>query len=115
MQARSGSSRRDLWGGDVVTAEHLDALAAALDRIGEADAPTLNELFTTLTRERIPALIGEREQLRNAEQGLAEQHASLSSQREAIAEKHDDAPPNSDPRPPDKAGPPGAPLEQLGA
>ena len=111
--ARQLRSWSDLWGGDVVTAEHLDALAAALDRIGEADAPTLNELFTTLTRERIAALIGEREQLRNAEQGLAEQHASLSSQREAIAEKHDDAPPTSDLRPADRAGRPGAPLWQL--
>ncbi len=108
-QLRSWSAR---WG-DAVAPEHLEALAAALDRIGEPAAPTLTELFTSLTQERANTLITSRERLRNADKGLSEQAASLTGQRETIALEHDDAPPQSDLRPADRAGRPGAPLWQL--
>jgi len=105
------------WSGDetsaVVTAGQLNALAGALDRVGEPDAPTLTELFTTLTQDRTTALITGAEQLRNTDRGLAAQEARLTGQRAAIAAEHDDAPPESDLRPADRAGRPGAPLWQL--
>jgi len=113
-QLRSGAARRS---GDemsaMVTVGQLDALAGALDQIGEPDAPTLTELFTALTRERSTALITGAEQLRNTDSVLAEQEARLTGQRVAIAAEHDDAPPESDLRPADRAGRPGAPLWQL--
>ncbi len=108
-----GSSPLGLTQSAVVTVGQVSALAGALDRIGEPDAPTLSELFTTLTQERRATLITSREQLRHLDEGLAEQQAQKTSQREAIAAKHDDAPPASDLRPADRAGRPGAPLWQL--
>jgi hypothetical protein len=105
------------WNGDgtsaVVTAGQVSALAGALDRIGEPDAPTLSELFTTRTQERTATLITSREELRHRDEGLAEQQAQKTGQREAIMASRDDAPPASDLRPADRAGRPGAPLWQL--
>jgi hypothetical protein len=105
------------WSGDdtsaVATAEQAKALAEALDQIGEPDAATLSELFTTLSAERSAALITRAEQLRNLDKGLAEQESAKTGQRTAIADEHDDAPPESDLRPADRGGRPGAALWQL--
>jgi hypothetical protein len=105
------------WSGDdssgVVTADQADALVAALEEIGEPEAPTLSELFTALTTERSAALITLAEQLRNADLSLAGQESDKGRQRQAIADEHDDAPPDSDLRPADRNGRPGAPLWQL--
>jgi len=113
-ELRSWASR---WSGDepaaIITASQVDALAGSLDRVGEPDAPTLSELFTTLTQERRTALITSGEQLRNRDTGLAEEEARLTGEREAVAAEQDDAPEASDLRPADRAGRPGAPLWQL--
>jgi uncharacterized protein (TIGR02680 family) len=105
------------WSSDgpyaVITADQADTLAGALDQISEPDAPTLVEMFTTLTKERKTTLITVGEQLKNRDTGLAEQEARLAGEREAIAAERDDAPPPSDLRPADRTGRPGAPLWQL--
>jgi hypothetical protein len=88
-------------------------LVAALDDIGEPDAPTLSELFTALTTERSAALITLAEQLRNADLSLAEQESEKGRQRQEVADKRDEAPPDSDLRPADRTGRLGAPLWQL--
>ncbi len=97
----------------VVTADQAGTLAGALDQISEPDAPTLIEMFTTLTQERKTALITTGEQLKHRDQGLAAQEKQRTGEREAIAAERDDAPPPSDLRPADRAGRPGAPLWQL--
>ena len=88
-------------------------LAGALDQISEPDAPTLIELFTTLTQERKTALITIGEQLKSRGEGLAAEETQRTGEREAIAAERDDAPPPSDLRPADRTGRPGAPLWQL--
>ena len=97
----------------VITAEQADALALSLDRIGEPEAPTLSELFTALTQDRMAALIASGEQLASRDAQLARDEIRLSGEREAIAAERDDAPPASDLRPADRDGRPGAPLWQL--
>jgi hypothetical protein len=105
------------WSSDgryaVVTADQANMLAGALDQISEPDAPTLIEMFTMLTQERKTALITAGEQLKNRDQGLAEQETQRTGERETIAAERDDAPPSSDLRPADRTGRPGAPLWQL--
>jgi uncharacterized protein (TIGR02680 family) len=105
------------WSSDgpyaVITAGQAGPLAAALDQIGEPDAPTLIETFTTATQERKTALITLGEQLKHRDQGLAGREARLTGEREKVAAERDDAPPPSDLRPADRAGRPGAPLWQL--
>ena len=66
-----------------------------------------------LTQERKTALITIGEQLRNRDQGLAEQETQRTGERQAIAAERDDAPPRSDLRPADRTGRAGAPLWQL--
>jgi len=110
-----GWARR--WRGDqqseLADAALAEALAKALERIGEPDAASLSETFTALTRERADALISRREQLGTRAAGLAEERAKREAERQAIADEQDDAPPDSDLRPADRAGRPGAPLWQL--
>ena len=105
------------WSSDgpyaVVTADQAGMLAGALDQISEPDAPTLIELFTTLTQERKTALITIGEQLKSRGEGLAAEETQRTGEREAIAAERDDAPPPSDLRPADRTGRPGAPLWQL--
>lgn len=105
------------WSSDgpyaVITADQVDTLAGALDQISEPDAPTLVEMFTTLTQERKTALITVGEQLKNRDQGLAEQETQRIGEREDVAGERDDAPQPSDLRPADRTGRPGAPLWQL--
>src|ERR1035438_8119124 len=105
------------WSSDgpyaVVTADQAGMLTGALDQISEPDAPTLIEMFTMLTQNRKTALITAGEQLKNRDQGLAEQETQRTGEREAIAAERDDAPPASDLRTADRTGRPGAPLWQL--
>ena len=105
------------WIGDepyaAITAEQAEELSGALDQIGEPDAPSLTELFGTLTAKRRTALTvqGERLSARGTEFGQIQ--ASLAGEREAIAGKRDDGPPASDLRPADRAERRGAPLWRL--
>ena len=113
-QLRSWAER---WTGPeqvaVVTVSQGAALLAAAAETGEADAPTLSELFTALTAERSAALIAQAEQCRNEDAQLGGQESIKQAQRETIAAEHDDAPPDSDQRPAERDGRQGAPLWQL--
>jgi hypothetical protein len=97
----------------LMTGAQAAALGAALDLVGDPDAPTLIETFTTLTQEGRTALISSAEQLKNRGSSLAEQKAQLAADREAIAAEQDDAPRASDLRPASRAGRAGAALWQL--
>ena len=105
------------WTGDepyaTVTAGHAELLLAALDGIGEPDAPSLAELFGTLTAERGHALTARRERLRTRDADLADAAARLAEERETVAGERDDGPPASDLRPAHRAERAGAPLWQL--
>jgi len=105
------------WAGDepyaVVTAGQAELLAAALDGIGEPDAPSLVELFGTLTAEHGHGLTARRERLRTRDADLADATARLAEERETVAGERDDGPPASDLRPAHRAERAGAPLWQL--
>ena len=105
------------WTGDepyaAVTAGQAELLLAALDGIGEPDAPSLAELFGTLTAERGHALTARRERLRTRDADLAGAAARLAEERETVAAERDDGPPTSDLRPAHRAERAGAPLWQL--
>jgi uncharacterized protein (TIGR02680 family) len=105
------------WTGDepyaAITAGQAELLLAALDRIGEPDAPSLAELFGTLTAERGHALTARRERLRARDADLAEAASRLAHEQETITAKRDDGPPASDLRPAHRAERAGAPLWQL--
>ena len=105
------------WIGDepyaAITAEQAEELSGALDQIGEPDAPSLTELFGTLTAERQTALTVQGERLSARGTELGQIQASLAGEREAIAGEYDDGPPVSDLRPADRAERCGAPLWRL--
>ncbi len=105
------------WTGDepyaTVTAGQAELLLAALGGIGEPDAPSLAELFGTLTAERGHVLTARRERLRTRDADLAGAAARLAEERETVAAERDDGPPTSDLRPAHRAERAGAPLWQL--
>ena len=105
------------WTGDEpyapVTAGQAELLLAALDGIGEPDAPSLAELFGTLTAESGHALTARRERLRTRDADLGHAAARLAEDRETVAGERDDGPPASDLRPAQRAERAGAPLWQL--
>ena len=88
-------------------------LAEALERIGEAGAISLAEVFDARTAERQAATITDRANLQNALRDIRQRLAELRAERDAIAAEQDDAPPASDLRPASREGRPGAPLWQL--
>jgi hypothetical protein len=105
------------WIGDepyaAVTSGQAGLLAAALDRIGEPDAPSLPELFGTATAERGRTLTAQGQRLRTRDADLGEAATLLASERETIAGERDDGPPASDLRPASRAERTGAPLWRL--
>jgi hypothetical protein len=105
------------WIGDdpyaAITGDQADLLIGASDRIGEPDAPSLAELFGTLTAERGYALTVRGEKLRTRDANLADTAARLVRERQAVAGERDDGPPASDLRPADRAERAGAPLWRL--
>ncbi len=105
------------WTGDepyaTVTAGQAELLLAALDGIGEPDAPSLAELFGTLTAERGHALTARRERLTTRDANLAGAASRLAEERETVAAERDDGPLASDLRPAHRAERAGAPLWQL--
>ncbi len=115
------SARLEAWAGRwigdepyaAVTADQAELLAAALDGIGEPDAPSLAELFGTLTAERGRALTAQGQRLRTRDADLGEAAAKLASERETVAGERDDGPPASDLRPANRAERAGAPLWRL--
>jgi len=105
------------WTGDepyaAVTAGQAELLMAALDGIGEPDAPSLAELFGTLTAERGHALTARGQRLRTRDADLADAAARLAEERKTVAGERDDGPPTSDLRPAHRAERAGAPLWRL--
>ena len=105
------------WIGDepyaAVTVGQAELLSAALDGIGEPDAPSLAELFGTLTAGRGRTLSARGQRLRTRDADLGEAAARLASERETVAGERDDGPPASDLRPANRAERAGAPLWRL--
>ena len=105
------------WTGDgpyaTITADQAGLLAAGLERVGEPDAPSLTELFGTLTAEQGHALTARGERLRTRDADLAGAASRLADERATVAGERDDGPPASDLRPANRAERPGAPLWRL--
>ena len=99
--------------GHVVSAADAEVLGAALERIGDAGAPSLAEVFAGLTAERQAATITARANLETELREARRRLAGLRAEREAIAAQKDDAPPANDLRTASRDGRPGAPLWQL--
>ncbi len=97
----------------MVTDEQVELLVAALDRVGEPDAPTIGEAFGELTRDAVTGLITLAGQLTGQDEQQARLELELAGQRARVAAEHDDAPGGSDLRPANRAGRAGAPLWQL--
>ena len=97
----------------VVAAPEVEALAEALDRVGEAGAPGITEVFDGRTAERQAAIINARAHLETDLRDAGGRLAGLRTKRDAIAVEQDDAPPASDLRPASREGRPGAPLWRL--
>ena len=97
----------------VVTAAEAEALARALDHLGEPGAASVAEVFDGRTAERQAARIAARANLETELRDVGERLAGLRAERDAIAAEQDDAPPASDLRPACRDERPGAPLWQL--
>ncbi|HET9898207.1 MAG TPA: SbcC/MukB-like Walker B domain-containing protein [Streptosporangiaceae bacterium] len=101
------------WAGQVLPDEDAPVLAAALDRIGEAGAPSLAEVFGGLTAGRQDATITVRANTETDLREVRERLGGLRAERAAIAAEKDDAPQVSDLRTASRDGRPGAPLWRL--
>ena len=97
----------------VVAAPDVEALAEALNRVGETGAPGITEVFDGRTAERQAAIINARAHLETDLRDAGGRLAGLRTERDAIAAEQDDAPPGSDLRPASREGRPGAPLWRL--
>jgi uncharacterized protein (TIGR02680 family) len=98
---------------DVVTDADSDALAAALELIGDPGGPSLAEVYDQRTAARQAATIAARTTLDAALGQASRRLTDLRAERDAIAAEQDDAPPASDLRPAARDARPGAPLWQL--
>jgi hypothetical protein len=94
-------------------ADTAEALTEALERIGEAGATSLTEVFDGRTAERQAATITTRANLQTEQRDVRQRLTDLRTERDAIVAEQDDAPPASDLRPADREGRPGAALWQL--
>jgi hypothetical protein len=90
-----------------------DALAEALERIGEPGATSLTEVFDRRTVQRQEEAVTARAHLDTQLREAAQRLADLRAERDEIAAEKDDAPPASDLRPASRQGRPGAPFWQL--
>ncbi len=99
--------------GQVLAHEDAQALAEALDRVGEAGGPSLAEVFAGLTAERQSATITARANLDTGLREVREDLAGLRAERAAIAAEKDDAPRANDLRTASRDGRAGAPLWRL--
>ncbi|MEZ0114694.1 uncharacterized protein (TIGR02680 family) [Catenulispora sp. EB89] len=98
---------------DVLTDGLPEALHTAAARIGEPDAASLEQTYTEATAGRRDELITRRETCKRNVSDLETVIQGLKSERTAVAEQRDEAPPGNDLRPADRADRPGAPLWQL--
>jgi hypothetical protein len=97
----------------VVATSDVEALAEALEVIGEPGATSITEVFDRRTAERQAVTITARANLETELREVRKRLAGVRAERDAIAAKQDDAPPASDLRPARREGRPGAPLWQL--
>jgi uncharacterized protein (TIGR02680 family) len=88
-------------------------LTAALDRVGEIDAPTLPAVLDTLLADARQARRDEITRLRGVLDALTEQLAGLRAERALVADEQDQAPPAFAARTGSRDGRPGAPLWAL--
>jgi hypothetical protein len=93
--------------------ELADALAEALELIGNAGAVGLAEVYDDRTAARQAAAIAARTTLDAALGQVRRRLTDLRAERDVIAAEQDDAPPASDLRPAARDARPGAPLWQL--
>jgi hypothetical protein len=104
------------WAGPdepIVAPADAEALAEALDHIGEPGATSLTEVFDGRTAESQAATIAVRVRLETDLAEARQRLAGLRADRDAIAAEQDDAPPASDQRPARRDDRPGAPLWTL--
>jgi hypothetical protein len=97
----------------IVAAPDAEALAEALDLIGEPGATSITEVFDGRTAERQAVTITARAHLETDLREIRSRLAGLRAERDTIAAEQDDAPPASDLRPARREGRPGAPLWRL--
>ena len=97
----------------ILAAPDGEALAEALDRIGESGATSITEVFDSRTAERQAGVITARAHVETGLRDVRERLVGLRAERDAIAAEQDDAPPASDLRPARREGRPGAPLWRL--
>src|SRR5258708_5963807 len=97
----------------IIARPDAEALAEALDHIGEPGATSITEVFDSRTAQRQAATIAARANLETGLREVRESLAAMRAQRDAIAAEQDDAPPASDLRPASREGRLGAPLWQL--
>jgi Putative exonuclease SbcCD, C subunit len=117
-QARQGAAGElgawaGRWADPWLLVEDAEAIARALEGIGEPGAVSLTEVFDLRTAERQAATITARAHLETDLRDVRDRLAAVRAEREAIAAEQDDAPPTSDLRPASRDGRPGAPLWQL--
>jgi hypothetical protein len=97
----------------IISTPDAAAFGEVLERIGEAGAPSLTEVFASLTAERQAATITARANLETQLCEVRRRLAELWAERDEIAAEKDDAPPTFDLRTASRDGRPGAPLWQL--
>ncbi len=96
-----------------VTAAEAGELTGAAGHIGEPDAPSLIELFGTLTTGRGRTLTAQEGRLSDRDAVLRQAQAKLAGEQAAVLAERDDAPQPSDLRPAERTERPGAPLWRL--
>ena len=75
------------------TADQLaDALAQALDAVGEPDAPALSAVFTALTQPHADGLRDRQAELHAERRNAESERKATTAERNRIAAEHDDAP-----------------------
>ena len=99
--------------GPIMAAPDAEALAEALDLIGEPGATSITEVFDGRTAERQAVAITARAHLQTDRREIRARLAGLRAERDTIAAEQDDAPPANDLRPARREGRPGAPLWRL--
>ena len=98
---------------EVATDADSDALASALELIGDPGMPSLAEVYDERTAARQAAAIAARTMFDTALREVSKGLTDLQAERDVIAAEQDDAPPASDLRPATREARPGAPLWQL--
>jgi uncharacterized protein (TIGR02680 family) len=104
---------RPLTGNDSRADALAQALGAALEQVGEPDAPGLETVFGEATAEAVQDLREQRARLRADRTSAERERGLVVEERDRIAAERDDAPPPHPGRTADRTGRAGAPLWQL--